>query len=373
MVLQVPRNASNASCASWLSRASTSRSRLGSVDAGEEEVFDELEESLLQIPNLVREVCPALNKLAIDADLREDPTIMSPHESTIVYSRHGSFQLGDKLGEGSFGKVYACTDVEATPDTRQGFGRCRQVIKVLRSDGLQAGTDFRTHVGHVLQTHDSPVLPLYHELFVDERCPSRLLVRMEMLPGETLADWMDAQDAVSERSVGIVATQLLEALKYLHSRNLMHRDVKPDNIMVTNTEVMSIKLFDFGSGALIDPDNVQARDPPVLTRKRAIVGGYGYVAPEALSQHYSQLVDVWATGVVVYELFSAFVPFEFGSIDEYRTMIERGMRVDLQCDPFPLLSDHALEFLAVVLTMDPAERPTAAAALELPWIRQGSQ
>ena len=100
--------------------------------------------------------------------------------------------------------------------------------------------------------------------------------------------------------------QICQAIKYIHSKNIMHRDLKPENILVNSQNV--IKLCDFGWSAFFDENEV----------RNSFCGTYEYMAPE-IFQSYDQTkkTDIWSLGILLYEIFHNYSPFRFKNIKTY--------------------------------------------------------
>ena len=129
---------------------------------------------------------------------------------------------------------------------------------------------------------------------------------MELLEGPTLAELAMPIDV--ERAVAI-AKQLLSALAHAHAHGVIHRDVKPANVMFRRGPTSRVVLIDFGLAAL--------RDAPALTGAGMAIGSPSYIAPERLrGEPYDARADLYAVGVILYELIAGARPFEGASPEE---------------------------------------------------------
>eukprot|EP00191_Tetraselmis_sp_GSL018_P005909 CAMPEP_0177614348 /NCGR_PEP_ID=MMETSP0419_2-20121207/22639_1 /TAXON_ID=582737 /ORGANISM="Tetraselmis sp., Strain GSL018" /LENGTH=525 /DNA_ID=CAMNT_0019111463 /DNA_START=896 /DNA_END=2474 /DNA_ORIENTATION=- len=165
-----------------------------------------------------------------------------------------------------------------------------------------------------------------------------------------------------------VAVPLLLTLRHLHQRAIVHRDIKPENIFFTGNN--ELKLGDFGLAVDLEKERPVSR-----------VGTLDYMAPEVLasptpeqiarnaaeaSSGYGAKVDVWALGVLVYELVAGRPPFEVQDHDQTALLI---MHANLEHFP-PQISKHCASFILQALAKKPSERPSAEELLQHPWIRQ---
>jgi serine/threonine-protein kinase len=145
-------------------------------------------------------------------------------------------------------------------------------------------------------------------------------IAMELLEGETLLKALEAGPFTTTRALDI-ARQLLFALAHAHAHDVIHRDVKPENIMLVKAGRRAV-LIDFGLASL--------RDEPVVTATGMCVGSPSYLAPERLlGQPHDTRTDLYAVGVVLYEMIAGVKPFVGRSP-------EQTMQLALRRPPRPL-------------------------------------
>ena len=129
------------------------------------------------------------------------------------------------------------------------------------------------------------------------------------MEGKDLFEYMTSREfQVGENRIKEIAKGIAEALKYLHKYGIMHRDIKLENIMMSdNTETALVKVADFGLAKMIG--SKEKTDEPY--------GTLGYAAPEVLLKDpYSFSCDLWSLGCVIYALFSGSLPFDDDSGEE---------------------------------------------------------
>jgi serine/threonine protein kinase len=184
---------------------------------------------------------------------------------------------------------------------------------------------------------------------------------LEYMQGKDLFDYIQFRNfKIPEDRVKELAYQIGIAIKYIHSYGIVHRDLKLENVMMSdNTEASVPKLVDFGLAKMIGP-NEKADEP---------FGTLGYVAPEVLRKEpYSFSCDVWSFGCIIYALLSGSLPFDHESQKEtIRMTLENKLEFDLPC--WTKISDMCKDLLTKLLMKDPKKRITLEAALKHPWFK----
>lgn len=155
---------------------------------------------------------------------------------------------------------------------------------------------------------------------------------------------------------------LLRALQHLHAHRFVHRDIKPENVLCSSqTFPMTVKLSDFGLCASIPRDK---------NINRSLKGMYGtpfFVAPEIVrGEAYGPKVDIWSTGVMLYNLISGRLPFSGGNMKEVVKTIQNE-ELKFPDETFKFVSNEAKDLISLLLQRDPEQRPTAEEALEHAW------
>jgi protein kinase-like protein len=175
-------------------------------------------------------------------------------------------------------------------------------------------------------------------------------IAYEYVPGCTLRQALRAGELNDEGAVE-AAAQVLEGLAFAHARGIVHRDVKPSNVLVTEEETVSVRLFDFGLAQLADADT--------LTAVGDVPGTLAYISPERLhGEQAGPPADVWAAGVLLWESLVGHHPFWRASPLETGEVIKTGAPSLREARPD--LPDRLIEAVDRALSVDPLERPSAA-------------
>jgi Tol biopolymer transport system component len=279
----------------------------------------------------------------------------------------GPYKVLSLVGAGGMGEVYRARD------TRLG----RDVALKVLSSRLTATPEVRARFEREARTVSQLSHPHICTLYDVGRQEGLDYLVMELVEGETLARRLE-RGPLPVREVLALGTQVAEALDKAHGAGVVHRDLKPGNIMLT---AGGAKLMDFGLARTAGPDPaaLSAESPTMsrpLTAEGTIVGTFQYMAPEQLEgKDADARADIWALGCVLYEIATGRRAFEG---DSQASLIAAIM--DREPPPVTSLkpiSPPALDHLVKrCLTKDPAERWQSArdVALELRWIAEaGSQ
>jgi hypothetical protein len=181
------------------------------------------------------------------------------------------------------------------------------------------------------------------------RDPSHVYIAYEYIPGRTLREAMRAGE-IDDRAALQVAAQISDALAHAHGKGIVHRDVKPSNVLLAESDRIDVRLLDFGLAQMAEFDT--------LTALGDVPGTLAYIAPERLQGlTATSAADVWGVGVLLWEALAGEHPFWGGDMVETSRLIQQGapgletMRPDLP--------RHVLEIVASALLVNPQRRPSA--------------
>lgn len=155
------------------------------------------------------------------------------------------------------------------------------------------------------------------------------------------------EKSIKEEQIRSYIRQLISALKYCHDRNIIHRDLKLGNLLLSNNH-KTILLADFG---------LSARLEYTKQRRRTICGTPNYIAPEIIGAKttHSFEVDVWSLGIIIYILMCGHAPFTSKNIKETYRKIRT---VDFKIPPNVRISEEVIDLLKVMLEKDSSKRAT---------------
>ena|SRR3989338_599803 len=211
---------------------------------------------------------------------------------------------------------------------------------------------------NILKKAKHPNVINLEDVFAEEK---RLYLVLELVTGGELFDKIVELGSYTEKDARGVVRQILDAVRYLHENNIVHRDLKPTNLLLKAPGSNEIKITDFGLSKVVGPD----------VAMQTACGTPIYVAPEVLEgSEYTEAVDLWSVGVIMYILLCGFPPF-FDEDENMGALFEQIMAGDFDF-PSPYwdnISDDAMDLIEKLLVVDPAARLSAAQALDHPWIK----
>jgi serine/threonine protein kinase len=215
----------------------------------------------------------------------------------------GRYDLGDRLGSGGMSNVYRATDLILERTV---------AVKILAehlSDDERFVARFRREALAVAKLIHPNIVQVY-DTGVDE---GRHYIVMEYVEGRSGAQILQRQGPFEPEIAAEAGIQACAGLDYAHRRGIIHRDVKPGNLMVVGGPVgggpMTVKLTDFGIARAIE----QTR----ITQVGSVVGTAAYLAPEQVrGEEATPATDVYALGVVLYQFLTGRLPYEGSSLAE---------------------------------------------------------
>ncbi|KAG5645296.1 hypothetical protein DXG03_006485 [Asterophora parasitica] len=267
----------------------------------------------------------------------------------------GDYILSKTLGAGSMGKVKLATHnvtgeklaVKILPRTHPGAPPSNDAKQASKDASKEIRT-LREAALSMLLHH--PYICGMREMIVHQH---HYYMVFEYVNGGQMLDYIIAHGRLRERVARKFARQIGSALSYCHHNNVVHRDLKIENILISQTG--NIKIIDFGLSNLYDP----------AARLSTFCGSLYFAAPELLNAkvYTGPEVDVWSFGVVLYVLVCGKVPFDDQSMPALHAKIKRGLV------EYPVwLSAECKSLLSRMLVINPAARATLSEVLSHPWM-----
>ncbi|KAG6900383.1 hypothetical protein C0993_011733 [Termitomyces sp. T159_Od127] len=283
---------------------------------------------------------------------RQTAKVTPPSPPKIISARNGAVVLNRVgfLGEGGFARVYEVKETSGA----------RLACKVVSKSSLKT-KKAKTKLYAEIKIHRSlehPNIVRFHDCFEDDE---HVYLALELCTSGSLMELLRRRRRFTEPEARYFMVQLMGACHYMHTHQVIHRDLKLGNLLLDSN--MSLKVGDFGLAALIENPG---------ERKKTICGTPNYIAPEVLFDTvngHSFEVDTWSIGVILYTLVIGRPPFQTSEVKEIYKRIRNN---DYDFPPERRISAHAQVLVQQILTPNPQERPTLHEIVEHPFFTQGT-
>ncbi|KAL6525165.1 hypothetical protein OROMI_030758 [Orobanche minor] len=301
---------------------------------------------------MMREDCCVLSaSCSFTTSSNDDDSSSTTTEQTLSISPNGRFrcvitewQKGELLGRGSFGSVY-----EGIAD--DGFFFAVKEVSLLdqADEGKQCIIQLEQEIALLSQFEHENIVQYYGT----KKDESNLYIFLELVPKGSLLSLYQKYTLRSQ--VSSYTRQILHGLKYLHDRNVVHRDIKCANILVDTNG--SVKLADFGLAKATTLNDVKSCKGTALWMAPEVVRSLGYGLP----------ADIWSLGCTVLEMLTR--RFPYSNLESQMAALFRIGKGERPLIP-DSLSNDARDFILKCLQVDPSSRPTAAQLLDHPFVKR---
>ncbi|KAK4147632.1 uncharacterized protein C8A04DRAFT_24179 [Dichotomopilus funicola] len=263
------------------------------------------------------------------------------------------YQVGKLLGKGGFAICY---------EGRAAGASKRIALKIVKSKmPTKMEQKFQTELQiHSKMRHQNIVQ--FHRAFTFENCTYLVL---ELCPNGSLMDMVKRRKGLTEPEVRFYTVQIAGAIKYMHAKGIIHRDLKMGNIFLDKH--MNAKIGDFGLAALL----LNGKDMQVM-RRTTLCGTPNYIAPEILEKGrkgHDHMVDIWSLGIIVFAMLTSKPPFQSATTDEiYRRAKDRDY--EWPSSESKTISQEAKDLVATML-QDADMRPDPDTIVSHPFFTSG--
>ena len=255
------------------------------------------------------------------------------------------YKFGRVIGRGAFGKVNIGLNiltgriVAIKSFNKKNLSNEKAKKKILYETNLMRGL-YHPSVTKILETFETE---------------KYMLIIMEYISGGNLQNFVKKRRKLCEKTAKILFRQLIQGIKYIHSKGIVHRDIKLENILLDLNNI--VKICDFGVGKLTQ------KGQKLLDQ----CGTPVYMAPEIIQgEGYEGFpVDVWSAGVSLYIMLSGNIPFNRDKTHDLQSAI-----INLPYKKIDDISDNANDLLKNILEKDPSKRFTPDQILEHPWMNE---
>ncbi|KAK2757071.1 hypothetical protein FQN54_005040 [Arachnomyces sp. PD_36] len=262
------------------------------------------------------------------------------------YDKKSRYKLGRTLGAGTYGIV------------READGPFGKVaVKIILKKNVKGNEQMVYDELAMLERLHHPHIVKFHDWFESR---DKYYIVTQLAIGGELFDRICDYGKFTEKDASQTIRQVLDAVNYLHERNVVHRDLKPENLIyLTKNPNSELVLADFGIAKMLDSPS------EVLT---TMAGSFGYAAPEVMQRKgHGKAVDMWSLGVITYTLLCGYSPFRSENINDLIEECQDG-HIVFHERYWRDVSDDAKNFIVSLLQPDPNRRPSSQEALKHTWL-----
>jgi 5'-AMP-activated protein kinase catalytic alpha subunit len=245
----------------------------------------------------------------------------------------GHYMIGKTIGEGTFGKVKLGT---------HNLTGEKVAVKILEKHKIVEDVDV------VRVTREIKILKLARhpniiQLYEIIETPKKLYLITEYITGGELFDYIVKNHRLSEERACEFYQQIISGIEYLHELGIVHRDMKPENLLIDHDG--SIKLVDFGLSNIYKPNQ----------KLTTACGSPCYAAPEMIAgeAYHGSRADIWSCGIILFAMVCGYLPFE-----DPDTNVLYNKILDGKYQTPSWLSDECRDLISKILNIDPDERYT---------------
>ena len=294
----------------------------------------------------------------LDDKLRGIENKIPVMQETLVTQKFGDpdkyYKKIKDLGSGSYGAVYLAKNV-----VMDNIVAIKTIEKT--EDNMVDDLEIKNEI-NILKKLSHPNIVKVYEFF--DTILYYYIVTEYCKKGELFSY---IKNRYSERQLAVLFYQVFSGLCYLHEKKIIHRDLKLENIMVsdvekdvtTGEEYFWIKIIDFGTAKIFEKNKTE----------KSIIGSSYYIAPEVLRQKYNEKCDTWSVGVILYMTLVGVAPFDGRTDEEIIHRIKTG-KYNKKNSRFVEHSEEVKDLVYKLLEMNTEKRYSAKEALNHPWFQK---
>jgi calcium-dependent protein kinase len=250
------------------------------------------------------------------------------------------YQFIEEIGKGCFSTVYKAQN------------RINQQLRAIKMGPANKQELKHNMEVEILKRMTHPNIIEVYEAYQDNK---NVYIVSELCSGSELFDVILKRKTFDEEDAARVMHQLLSAINYCHTNGVVHRDIRPENIIVDSK--LNLKIVDWTTARFFDKSQLMS-----------VVKGVSsyYLSPEVLSGVYDEKCDIWSIGVILYVLLCGYPPFNGSNMEEIVQKIQMG-QFCFPDEDWLAVSDEAKHLVTLMLTYNPNMRPSAESCLSHTW------
>ena len=262
------------------------------------------------------------------------------------------YKMEKHLGDGIYSSVYIVSS-KLTGENR--------VMKIIDKSKIYTEESEKKIANElsILQKMDHPNILKIFEFYTT---PKTYNLIIELCTGGKIFEELTEKGTLNEKSVAYIIYQLLSAINYCHKMKIIHRNLKPENILISKREKDDLLYVKIGGFA------IAKMNKEGIIEKKIKESSY-YFAPEIITNNYDEKYDLWSIGVIMYLLLSGRLPFSGGNDMEINEKILKGI-YDLKISAFKNISIEAIDLIKSLLVVNPLGRINAKDALNHIWFKK---
>ena len=247
-----------------------------------------------------------------------------------------------QIGSGAFSVICKCTNK---------IDKKTYAVKIINKPTLVDITP--DIIYNEISIHERIIHPHIIRMYSHYEDDSNIYCFLEIVNGVSL--YQKSRGGLSEKGAHQIFSQAIKSIKFCHDNNIIHRDVKLENFLY-DPITQIVKLCDFGWATELGSDQML---------RATICGTYDYMAPEMIQQQaYDYSVDIWALGVLLYELIHGYTPFGSGE-DDYAMIFKNVLKFNFKIDKE--ITNNCRDLLMKMLNLKPDSRVTINDIVKHPW------
>ena len=298
------------------------------------------------------------NNLFLHEKLRTIEMKIPVIQQTLITQKYGDpdkyYKKIKDLGSGSYGSVYKAKNL-----VMDNIVAIKMIEKV--QENMVDDLEIKNEV-NILKTLSHPNIVKIYEFF--DTAIYYYIVTEYCKNGELFSY---ITNVYNENQLSVLFYQVFSGLCYLHEKKILHRDLKLENIMVsekekdlaTGDEYFWIKIIDFGTAKIFEKNKTE----------KTVIGSSYYIAPEVLRQKYNEKCDTWSVGVILFMTLAGFAPFDGDNDEEIIRRIKLG-KYNKNDQRYVKHSQEVKDLVSKLLEKNIDKRLSAKEALNHPWFEK---